>query len=502
MESLNGRKQTALMYALLILARGVLEAQISSLSLWYSRRCYERTRCELILTVYEKAVSRKVIASPKKPNVTGDTDMTVNGRSGNGQENRNTGESSGIGTNIKSDSPSSIDDMNGANIKKNKAKLKWTARLTILKELFRPTSETTTKSIQHASTGQILNLVRSDANAVARRFVEIEPMVQTPVGTILSIWLLWHLLGWSCLFAVAVAVIAQSLNGTLARVQLRWHRYKKKATDERVQMNSQFIQVIRNLRWYGWEQIWLDKVMASRRHELNVRIVSMLLNIATYMITVYSSAILPVVAFFSYTALAGGQLRIDLIFPALQLISTLNSWLRQIPNVIKLLLNAYVAMGRIEDFLKEPEKEEIELVDDTASLSTNLLELRFSDCSFAWPGTLEPILDKVNLVINPGLTLVYGQIGSGKTALLQAILGEMDKLGGQLGIPKEIIGYHSQKPWLQSLSIRDNILFHSPYDEERYNDVLESCALLPDLASFPNGELSHIGEKSVITKLM
>jgi ABC-type bacteriocin/lantibiotic exporter with double-glycine peptidase domain len=259
-------------------------------------------------------------------------------------------------------------------------------------------------------------------------------------------------------------------------------------------MNSQFLQVVRHLRWYGWEEAWLNKVMASRRHELNVRIISMLLNIATYIITVCSGSFLPVVAFFAYTTLAKQKLRIDLIFPALQLLGNLQSWLRDIPNIITTLINAYVSMGRIEDFLKEPEKEEAESIKDIAPVHQEE-SLTFSDCSFAWPGTTKAILEKVDLTVNTGLTVLYGKIGGGKTALLQAMLGEMDKISGKYEVPNEMMGYYSQTPWLQSVSIRDNILFFSAFDEERYGLVLDACALNPDLASFKDGDLSHIGEK-------
>jgi ABC-type multidrug transport system fused ATPase/permease subunit len=71
----------------------------------------------------------------------------------------------------------------------------------------------------------------------------------------------------------------------------------------------------------------------------------------------------------------------------------------------------------------------------------------------------------------------------------------MDLFGGKVEIPNERIGYCAQTPWLQSLSIRDNILFHTPYNEQRYQTVLDACALLPDLESFKDGDQSHIGEK-------
>lgn len=107
------------------------------------------------------------------------------------------------------------------------------------------------------------------------------------------------------------------------------------------------------------------------------------------------------------------------------------------------------------------------------------------------------VLEDITLSFPPGLTVVYGEVASGKTALLQALLGELDKTAGDFIRPDEVIGYCAQTPWLQSMSIRDNILFSYPYEEARYKQVLEACALVPDMTEFKHGDLSNIGENGI-----
>ncbi len=80
-------------------------------------------------------------------------------------------------------------------------------------------------------------------------------------------------------------------------------------------------------------------------------------------------------------------------------------------------------------------------------------------------------------------------------ALLQSLLNEMDFLHGEFTNAIKNSGYCSQTPWLQSVSIRDNILFACPLDDERYHEVLDACELLPDLASLRDSDLSMLGEK-------
>ncbi|KAG8678724.1 hypothetical protein FRC08_017559, partial [Ceratobasidium sp. 394] len=107
------------------------------------------------------------------------------------------------------------------------------------------------------------------------------------------------------------------------------------------------------------------------------------------------------------------------------------------------------------------------------------------------------------------LSVVFGPTGCGKSSLLAAILGEMDCLEGEVYLPKEptrvndmtglrmSASYCAQQPWLEHKSIKDNILFGSPFDKERYEATLSACALGPDLAIFDDGDETEIGEKGV-----
>lgn len=205
----------------------------------------------------------------------------------------------------------------------------------------------------------------------------------------------------------------------------------------------------------------------------------------------FGSGLMPAVAFWALTKLSGQTLRVDLIFPAIDLFNILDSHLRALPNLLTTLLSAYVAMGRIEAFMEEPDKEQNDVVPEGSA------ELSLQNASFAWPGVEKNVLQNVNLSFPRGLTVIYGEVASGKTALLQALLGELDKTEGIFIQPDEVVGYCAQTPWLQSMSIRDNILFSCPYDESRYKQVLETCALEPDMAEFKHGDLSNIGENGI-----
>ena len=227
--------------------------------------------------------------------------------------------------------------------------------------------------------------------------------------------------------------------------------------------------------------------MDSRQKELNLLIVTKLVFTTITFINTFASGLFPVAAFYAYTVWAGLPLRIDIAFPALQLFTMLEGSLRGIPDLITTLLNAKIAVDRIEDFMSEPDKDQ---VSETSSIPTML------NASFAWPGTSQLVLKDITLEFPVGLTVIFGKVAAGKTALLQSLLGELDKIEGDAHIPN-LIGYCAQTPWLQSMSIKDNILFSSPLEDIRYQQVLEACALTQDLASFQYGDLSNIGENGI-----
>jgi ABC-type multidrug transport system fused ATPase/permease subunit len=522
MESPHRQFGSELTYALLLWTVSFFEAQSSMVMLWYNRRCYERVRGELIMMIYEKVLVRKVIVgqeeikSPPPPEASGskgsaeEFDPTsgakVNGDARNGDESPE-----GPPDEEAVNAPTPIIQADGEGPEQSNRPLKaplkpdevppggLAAKLNLFRDLFSGSKEAqaNTQKKGPASTGQVLNLVSADAYEIASRFVELDSLIKTPFGFIFSTLLICWLLGPSCLMAVAVIVVGCIGTAILTKIQAKWRRFNKKATDQRVQVNGQFIESLRHLRWYGWQEPWLGKVMNARQHELNVRIISMTINLIIYFTTILSSGTFPVFAFFAYTYLAGHTLSIALIFPARQLFSNMNQHLNKLPNLIFSLTNAWVAVERIENFMREPEKDGDVNESETSSDSERTVAkptFKLQNCDFSWPGSL-PVLHNVTLTLGSGITAVYGKIGSGKTALLHAILGELDKTGGIACVPDVRMGYCAQTPWLQSMSIRDNILFFTEFEEARYQKVLDACELVEDMKSFKDGDRSNIGEK-------
>ncbi|KKY18897.1 putative abc transporter [Phaeomoniella chlamydospora] len=503
MENPLAPERAAIAYALLILVASVISSQVQVSGLWYGRRTYERSRGEMIAMLYEKTLARKIVTSSKS----------------SAQES----EANPI---------SELETAPKKGIQRVWERC-WNG-VCIVFPFLRSTSTGTqkTKTEEPASMGKILNLMRNDVYEISQRFWEFQGLVEKPLGLVLSIVLIWRLIGWPCLIGIVTVFIAQSLNALLAKVLMKWEVTKRAATDAKLKKVSQFVESIRHLRWYGWQDAWCTDIMDARQEELHLQIICSIWRILIEFTNIFASGMFPVAAFWAYSGLAGMPLRIDIAFPALQLFRKLEESLKEIPSLITVMLNARVAMGRIESFMAEPDISENETSDNStnrqagsagllnnsngnrttddesrsitnddgrieADQADNVVEkLELKHASFSWPAG-PPVLHDVTISFPPGLTIVFGEVAAGKSALLQALLGELDRNAGELHRPTGMVGYCAQTPWLQSMSIRENILFGAPYDNQRYKAVIEACALANDLVNFKHGDLSNIGENGI-----
>ncbi|CAJ2501489.1 Uu.00g043420.m01.CDS01 [Anthostomella pinea] len=474
------RRNGSVAWALAILAVRLVAAQSNVFSLWFSRRAYERSRGEMLTTIYAKTLTRKSFGLRTEEKEDAPT-----------QEN---GHQNGNGNGAQPESNEETHLLGGtADSKPKKSRM---ARLLGFLKLRKRSAAAKKKAAkapaeQPATMGKILNLMRNDVYEVAQRFWEFPSIVTKPLQLVLSVALVWQLLGWPCLLGMAWVVTMQTVNAVCVRRLLVNERLRRAASDVRLHATSQFVEAIRPLRWYDWQSKWLTAIMEAREKELHLRIRTGLWNIAIGATNLAAGALFPVFSFFAYTYIAERPLPIDVAFPALQLFTMLEGSLKELPNLITVLLNASVAIGRLEAFMAEHDKEEGAYNDSTSQI------IEFRGASFEWTTNHKRVLEDLTLSFSTGLTVVCGKVGSGKTALLQAILGELDKVRGGCVLPNEMVGYCAQAPWLQNMSIRDNILFNFPFDGARYRKVLDACQLTQDLANFAHGDLSNIGENGI-----
>ncbi|KAF8641091.1 hypothetical protein AX17_000734 [Amanita inopinata Kibby_2008] len=363
----------------------------------------------------------------------------------------------------------------------------------------------------NADLGKIVNLMQGDTYAVAQRFWEFSGFFTAPVRLIIALLFLYQILGWSALAGVAVVLTLYVLNYPLAKYNIWVTRSSWKASDKRMSLVDELLQNIRFLKFYGWETRWAERVSDAREAELKWRVKENVVVALISFIWTWIPSATALVTFLCYTLIAGERLTVSKAFTSIALFSQLQGPMMALPGQIFALLHAYVSMERIESFLSEKE------VPQWASILTAYIrpvvqdKVGFTGAIFDWElaDTQKPSVPLPRFQLGPlditfpkgKLTLISGATGSGKSALLLALLGEIPCVAGEIFLDKtrHRVAYCGQNPWLEHATIRDNIIYGSSrgFVEERYNAVIEACALNRDLDVFDAGDSTEIGERGV-----
>uniref|UniRef100_A0A8B9ZU15 Multidrug resistance-associated protein 1 n=1 Tax=Anas zonorhyncha TaxID=75864 RepID=A0A8B9ZU15_9AVES len=347
-------------------------------------------------------------------------------------------------------------------------------------------------SRRNYTTGEIVNLMSADAQQLMELTVNINLLWSAPFQIIMAVVFLWKELGSSALAGVAVLLLVIPINALIAAKVKSLKKNQMRYSDQRVKLLSEMLHGIKILKLYAWEPSYQRKVMNIREREVDV------LKSSGYLAT-YSMLTLTCIPFMVSLATFGVFFYLDKenvltatkVFTSITLFNILRLPLFDLPSVISAVAQTKVSLRRLEDFLCA---EDLNPEDVNTSYSGNHA-VGFIGASFRWEKNGLPILKNLSVSIPEGsLVAVVGQVGSGKSSFLSAILGEMEKLEGTVQ-RRGSVAYVAQQAWIQNDSLQENILFGANLNRSYYELVLESCALLPDLEQLPKGDQTEIGER-------
>ncbi|KAJ7794752.1 hypothetical protein B0H14DRAFT_3888596 [Mycena olivaceomarginata] len=502
---------TTYIYAGLMFLCSILKAECVLQHAYFSRRAHARVRSELMAAIYDKTLKRKDFSGI----VSEDNEKVIEVKKG-----------------------PDVADATGAT-KADKAKAKSEA-------------DQANDPKAGADTGKIQNLMSSDANEIANIAGTFYMISGAPIDLAVGSFFLYQLLGWSAFAGFAVFLACAPLNSYVTNRGFKIHKGKAKAKDKRMAVLDELISSIKLIKFFAWEERWIDRAMVAREEEMRWMLKANINSFLFIGLWGFAPITLSLVSFLIYVWL-GNELTVGTAFTAIALFSMVELPLNTIPRYIMQLIQARVALNRIAVYLDEDEvtPQFSSLKQDLSDLALSAQDegLGFENASFEWnqvktkkagPGPFKvsesrtqsassssvdvsTVVDADNSNIQDHrfklkdlsirfpenhLSVIIGPTASGKTALLMALMGEMTLLpGGRIIVAKNNsvdghgnthgIAYAAQSSWLRHQSIRDNILFGSPMDEARYNEVIQCCALRPDLDMLEDGDATEIGVKGV-----
>uniref|UniRef100_A0A8C7QG61 ATP-binding cassette, sub-family C (CFTR/MRP), member 10 n=1 Tax=Oncorhynchus mykiss TaxID=8022 RepID=A0A8C7QG61_ONCMY len=336
--------------------------------------------------------------------------------------------------------------------------------------------------------GEVVNFMSTDTDRVVNFFNSFHEMWSLPFQFSIALYLLYLQVGVAFLGGLGVALLLVPLNKVLASKIMENNKHMLTHKDSRVKLMTEVLFGIRVIKFYNWGAYFAQKIADCRRQELSH------LKAIKYLdaLCVYTWGALPVVisiiTFVTYVLL-GHELTAAKVFTTLALVGMLILPLNSFPWVLNGTLEAKVSLDRIQRFLKLP-NQDLDAYFSHGGCDTIVM----SQGTFSWQGPGGP-----DQPTEGDTVVVVGKVGSGKSSLLAAITGELNRRGGVVYVQgrEDGFGLAAQEPWIQHATVRDNILFGRDYNSSFYQAVVEACALTDDINILPNGDRTEVGENGV-----
>ena len=306
--------------------------------------------------------------------------------------------------------------------------------------------------------------------------------------------MLFQYLRWATFAGIGSIILFMPLNGYFGRLTKSIGKDKYKLQDARIKTMNEVLSGIRVVKFYGWEISFMNLVKKLRAKELNNLIkTSLVSTLSNLSMSLASFVVVVAVSFGVYVLIdENNVLDPNTAFVSLVLIDMLGNHLKQIPLIVTGLMGLNVSLTRIRKFLLKDEIKTDEVCNE--HIAENSIEVE--NVNLGWSKS-EETLSNLNIKVKKGsLVAIVGKVGSGKSSFFSGLVNQMHKLNesGKINIDGKI-ALVSQQPWIQNATVKNNILFNKPYNEELYKQVLESCSLLPDLDIMLAGDETEIGEK-------
>ncbi|KAF9098810.1 Multidrug resistance-associated protein 4 [Mortierella sp. AD031] len=397
-------------------------------------------------------------------------------------------------------------------------------------------------SSAHGGIGNIINLLSNDCNRVAESFVNFHFLWSSALEIIVVIALAFAELKIAAVPALVILVLLFPVQYLLSFYTARVNAMATNSTTARIHIMSELLTAIKLIKFYAWEPYFRDRVTRVRAKEMGELRRGMYLKITSFAL-VFAAPVVTTLACICVYELSDdrglrGDVPASIVFTTLSLFNTLRYPLIMLPIAVKTTLGALLSFERLNGFLSLPEVEPLQLHGESETMHSDksnsmgasvvadglvmngsnsssgdakemerlahqreLAQLRIyiKDADFGWPESKEsnPTLKFISMKIKPGdLVAIVGDVGSGKSSTLAAIMGQIRLMAGSRAV-RGTLAYVPHDAWLLNATAKENILFGSQFNEQKYNAILRVCALNRDMTLLSAGDETEIGERGI-----
>uniref|UniRef100_A0AAQ6AM37 ATP-binding cassette sub-family C member 5 n=1 Tax=Amphiprion ocellaris TaxID=80972 RepID=A0AAQ6AM37_AMPOC len=306
------------------------------------------------------------------------------------------------------------------------------------------------RSTKDISPGELINICSSDGQRLYEAVSVGCLLAGGPLVGILGLSYTAYFLGPTALLGSAIFIIFYPVMMLASRLTAYFRKKCVVVTDRRVRLMNEILGCIKFIKMYCWEDAFAQNIYKVRSKERGILeragvVQSLTVGVAPIVVVIAS------VCTFTLHMALGYDLTAAQAFTVVAVFNSMTFALKVTPLAVRALSEGAVAVKRFQ-------------------------------------------VRKVDTPLSGSLVGICGGVGSGKSSLLSALLGQMTLLEGNVAASGGF-AYVSQQAWILNDSLKENILFGNEYDPNRYNAVLEACCLLPDLAELPYGDMTEIGER-------
>ncbi|KHJ45282.1 ABC transporter, ATP-binding protein [Trichuris suis] len=362
------------------------------------------------------------------------------------------------------------------------------------------------------SVGQIINLISVDARNIVIFCRCFHDLWSVPFQVSVALFLLYKQVGLASTVSLGIALFVLVPVYFIAKKMASLYAQLVNAKDRRVMLVNEAIHGMQTLKLNVLEDIYEERIQQLRREEVKYLKRRKYIDALSVYIWATTSLLMATFTFVVFVLL-GNRLTASKVFTSLSLCYLMFTPLINLPWFINCFYETWISIKRIAGFLST-EAVSLELYYEKPTsegksyfiwqgknsffrtVPDQSIALALNKVGASWEGNAT-IRDITFSVKQGDLVGIYGPVGSGKSSLLHAILGEVSKCSGSVYVRdwKDGIAFVCQDPWLSNSTIRDNIVFGKEFDGHLYSTVIDACALRPDLIRLPQGDQTLVGER-------
>ena len=337
--------------------------------------------------------------------------------------------------------------------------------------------------------GDLINYFQTDTETMATFFQQITKIIVIPFQFITYFIVLYNIFNKAFFVGMFILSIFIVLSIFVQKMYVNNQFDLLREKDKRINFTSQTVKNIKELKLLQWEDTFEEVINKKRKKEM--LFTRKKLNYSLYIITLHwiMPFMLCLATIGAYVLINDKFLEIADLMTSLEIFESIRKPLINLPARIREIINAFVSMNRIEKFLKIKNSK-------NSYINKNKSDKYSIDIQDAKIGTNNNnVLMTVNkLRIKKGETcIIIGETGSGKSCLIKSLIDRLIILSKKEFNIDGKISYASQTPFIVNATLKDNILFYSEYNEERYNQVIKYCELEKDIETFPARDMTEIG---------